>query len=61
MQMFCFVQTLGAQLAETKDKTKMTKDILPSQSVALNRNKYKTMKQIRQGNISQWIEMFETM
>ena len=50
-----------SQLAETKDETKMTNDILHSQNVALSRDKYQTPKQIRQGNIRHRIEMFENM
>ena len=58
--MLCFVQSLGAHLAETKDETKVTKnDILHSQNPALT--KFKTLQQIRQGNTKNQIKMFETL
>jgi hypothetical protein len=56
------LKTLGAELAAAKDKTQLTKnDHLHSQNVAQGRDKYKTLKQIRQGNTKQRVDMFEAM
>ena len=55
-------QSLSAELAEAKDQTQVTKnDILHGQNVAQGRDKYKTLKQIRQGNTKQRVDMFEAM
>ena len=60
--MLCFVQTFGAELAEAKDQTKLTQnDILHVQNVSQGRDKYKTLKQIRQGNTRHQIDVFEAM
>lgn len=56
------LQTLGAELAAAKDQSQITKnDVLHSQNVAQGRDKYKTLKQIRQGNTKQRVDMFEAM
>lgn len=56
------LKTLGAELAAAKDKTQLTtNDHLHSQNVAQGRDKYKTLKQIRQGNTKQRVDMFEAM
>jgi len=56
------LKTLGAELAAAKDKTQLTQnDFLHSQNVAQGRDKYKTLKQIRQGNTKQRVDMFEAM
>lgn len=56
------LKSLSAELAEAKDQTQVTKnDILHGQNVAQGRDKYKTLKQIRQGNTKQRVDMFEAM
>merc|ERR1711976_601293 len=56
------LKTLGAELAAAKDQTRVTRnDILHGQNVAQGRDKYKTLKQIRQGNTKQRVDMFEAM
>ena len=53
---------LSADLAISKDQDKVTKnDILYLQNVAEGRDKYKTLKQIRQGNTKHRVDMFEAM
>ena len=55
-------QMLGAELAASKDQTQITRnDLLHTQNVAQGRDKYKTLKQIRQGNTKQRVDMFEAM
>ena len=62
MYVVCIFQALSADLAHAKDQTRVTKnDILHSQNVAQGRDKYKTLKQIRQGNTKQRVDMFEAM
>ena len=57
-----FFQSLGADLAASKDQTRVTRnDILHGQNVAQGRDKYKTLKQIRQGNTKQRVDIFEAM
>ena len=56
------VQSLNADLAATKLETQVTRnDILHRQNVSQGRDKYKTLKQIRQGNTKQRVDMFEAM
>jgi len=56
------LKTLSAELAASKDMTMVTNnDLLHGQNVAQGRDKYKTLKQIRQGNTKQRVDMFEAM
>jgi Ezrin/radixin/moesin family len=55
-------QSLSADLAAVKLDVQATRnDILHQQNVAQGRDKYKTLKQIRQGNTKQRVDMFESM
>jgi len=55
-------QSLSADLAAAKLETQATRnDVLHQQNVAQGRDKYKTLKQIRQGNTKQRVDMFEAM
>ncbi len=56
------LQTLSAELAVAKVESEVTRnDLLHRQNVAQGRDKYKTLKQIRQGNTKQRVDMFEAM
>lgn len=56
------LQSLSADLAESKDMTQVTRmDVIHTQNVSQGRDKYKTLKQIRQGNTKQRVDMFEAM
>jgi len=56
------LKSLSADLATAKDQTRVTKnDILHNQNVQQGRDKYKTLKQIRQGNTKHRVDMFEAM
>jgi radixin len=56
------LKTLSAELAATKVDSQVTRnDILHRQNVSQGRDKYKTLKQIRQGNTKQRVDMFEAM
>lgn len=56
------LKSLGADLAVAKDQTRVTRnDILHQDNVSKGRDKYKTLKQIRQGNTKQRVDMFEAM
>lgn len=56
------LKNLSRDLAEIKDTSAVTRnDMLHSQNVAQGRDKYKTLKQIRQGNTKQRVDMFESM
>lgn len=55
------LKVLGEQLQTSKDITKETKnDILHAENVRQGRDKYKTLKQIRQGNTKKRIDEFES-
>jgi glucose dehydrogenase len=55
-------QRLSAELASAKEQTRVTRnDIIHMQNVAHGRDKYKTLKQIRQGNTKQRVDVFEAM
>lgn len=55
-------QTLSSELAEARDETKKTQnDVLHAENVKAGRDKYKTLRQIRQGNTKQRIDEFESM
>lgn len=57
-----FSQTLSSELAEARDDTKKTQnDVLHAENVKAGRDKYKTLRQIRQGNTKQRIDEFESM
>ena len=50
------------ELEESKDTTRETaNDKLHRQNQAQGRDKYKTLKQIRQGNTKQRVDMFEAL
>jgi hypothetical protein len=56
------LKSLSADLAIAKMDTHDTRnDILHRQNVSQGRDKYKTLKQIRQGNTKQRVDMFEAM
>ncbi|CAL8308529.1 unnamed protein product [Merluccius merluccius] len=56
------LQTLTSELADARDDTKKTQnDMLHAENVKAGRDKYKTLRQIRQGNTKQRIDEFESM
>lgn len=56
------LKALSAELSSSKDQTRVTKnDLLHQDNVSKGRDKYKTLKQIRQGNTKQRVDMFEAM
>ncbi|XP_041834875.1 radixin-like isoform X2 [Melanotaenia boesemani] len=56
------LQTLSSELAQARDETKKTQnDMLHAENVKAGRDKYKTLRQIRQGNTKQRIDEFESM
>lgn len=56
------VQALSSELAEARDDSKKTtNDMLHAENVRAGRDKYKTLRQIRQGNTKQRIDEFESM
>ncbi|XP_017285588.1 radixin isoform X2 [Kryptolebias marmoratus] len=56
------LQMLSSELAEARDDTKKTQnDMLHAENVKAGRDKYKTLRQIRQGNTKQRIDEFESM
>lgn len=56
------IQALSSDLAEARDDTKKTQnDMLHAENVRAGRDKYKTLRQIRQGNTKQRIDEFESM
>ena len=53
---------LSSELAQARDETKKTQnDVLHAENVKAGRDKYKTLRQIRQGNTKQRIDEFESM
>lgn len=56
------LKSLSADLLHAKNKAAVTQnDVIHQQNVAQGRDKYKTLKQIRQGNTKQRVDMFEAM
>uniref|UniRef100_A0A672LA34 Radixin-like n=1 Tax=Sinocyclocheilus grahami TaxID=75366 RepID=A0A672LA34_SINGR len=56
------LQALSSELADTRDESKKTaNDLIHAENVRLGRDKYKTLRQIRQGNTKQRIDEFESM
>ncbi|KAF0026783.1 hypothetical protein F2P81_021520 [Scophthalmus maximus] len=56
------LQALSSELAEARDDTKKTQnDLLHAENVRAGRDKYKTLRQIRQGNTKQRIDEFESI
>ncbi|XP_075914510.1 radixin-like [Petromyzon marinus] len=56
------LQALTSELAHARDDSKKTSnDVLHAENVKAGRDKYKTLKQIRQGNTKQRIDEFEAM
>uniref|UniRef100_A0A668ACS8 Radixin-like n=1 Tax=Myripristis murdjan TaxID=586833 RepID=A0A668ACS8_9TELE len=56
------LQALSSELADARDETKKTQnDVLHAENVKAGRDKYKTLRQIRQGNTKQRIDEFESM
>ncbi|XP_063046425.1 moesin b isoform X1 [Engraulis encrasicolus] len=53
---------LSSELADARDETKKTpNDLIHDENVKAGRDKYKTLRQIRQGNTKQRIDEFESM
>lgn len=59
----CFtLQTLSNELSQARDENKRThNDIIHNENMRQGRDKYKTLRQIRQGNTKQRIDEFEAM
>ena len=56
------MQSLTSELATTRDDSKQShRDALHVENLKQGRDKYKTLRQIRQGNTKQRVEMFENM
>lgn len=55
-------QALTSELANARDESKKTaNDMIHAENMRLGRDKYKTLRQIRQGNTKQRIDEFESM
>ncbi|XP_051506545.1 moesin b isoform X3 [Myxocyprinus asiaticus] len=56
------LQALSSELAYARDESKKTlNDLIHAENMRLGRDKYKTLRQIRQGNTKQRIDEFESM
>ncbi|TSK17875.1 Radixin [Bagarius yarrelli] len=56
------LQALSSELAQARDDSKKTQnDMLHAENVKAGRDKYKTLRQIRQGNTKQRIDEFESI
>ena len=56
------IQSLTADLAVTRDDTKQSRmDLLHAENIKQGRDKYKTLRQIRQGNTKTRVEQFENL
>uniref|UniRef100_A0A670JY68 Moesin n=1 Tax=Podarcis muralis TaxID=64176 RepID=A0A670JY68_PODMU len=56
------LKALTSELANARDETKKTaNDMIHAENMRLGRDKYKTLRQIRQGNTKQRIDEFESM
>jgi len=56
------LKSLTSELAATRDDSKATRmDLLHAENVKQGRDKYKTLRQIRQGNTKSRVEQFENM
>lgn len=56
------LQALTSELANARDDTKKTaNDMIHAENMRQGRDKYKTLRQIRQGNTKQRIDEFESM
>lgn len=56
------MQTLTSELSQARDENKRThNDIIHNENMRQGRDKYKTLRQIRQGNTKQRIDEFEAM
>lgn len=56
------LQTLTSELSQARDENKRThNDIIHNENMRQGRDKYKTLRQIRQGNTKQRIDEFEAM
>ncbi|NXW87869.1 MOES protein, partial [Alopecoenas beccarii] len=56
------LKALSSELANARDETKKTaNDMIHAENMRLGRDKYKTLRQIRQGNTKQRIDEFESM
>uniref|UniRef100_G1Q0A8 Ezrin/radixin/moesin C-terminal domain-containing protein n=1 Tax=Myotis lucifugus TaxID=59463 RepID=G1Q0A8_MYOLU len=56
------LMTLSSELSQARDEAKRThNDIIHNENMRQGRDKYKTLRQIRQGNTKQRIDEFEAM
>lgn len=56
------LKALTSELANARDESKKTaNDMIHAENMRLGRDKYKTLRQIRQGNTKQRIDEFESM
>lgn len=56
------IQDLTSDLATSRDDEKQTKqDLLHVENLKQGRDKYKTLRQIRQGNTRYRVDLFENM
>jgi hypothetical protein len=61
-QMAEMLKALTSELSQAKDETKQTKmDMLHQENVKQGRDKYKTLRQIRQGNTKNRVDQFENL